>query len=89
MLQPVTLQVAAENPMPGPERTYPTNRERQAAYRQRRAEREHLVDRLLVAVRNARLDDPELHQAAQRGEDNELLNALVMHYQARNWNRKT
>ena len=73
--------------MPGPPKTYATNQERQAAYRQRTAERNHLVSQLLHAVRNARLDDPDLHQVAQHGEDNELLTALVAYYQARHWQR--
>jgi len=75
--------------MPGPAKTYPTDRERQAAYRQRKAERETHVAALLLAVRNARLENPELHHIAQHGEDNELLAALVEHYEARNWNRNT
>ena len=37
-------------------------------------------------VRNAEVDDPELHRAAMHGDDTALLGALVDYYQARNWN---
>jgi hypothetical protein len=72
--------------MPGPIKTYPTNQARQAAYRERSAERKELVAQLLDAVRNAQLPG-DLHRVALDGEDNELLAALVAHYEALNWNR--
>jgi hypothetical protein len=61
-------------------------REKERGHRRRRAERAALVVELLIAVRNAEVEDPELHQAAMHGDDTALLRALVEYYQARNWN---
>ena len=61
--------------------------EKMRAYRARRAEKAQLTDNLLHAVRNARLEDPELQVVVNAGDDAEVLQALVKHYQRRHWQR--
>jgi len=49
-------------------------------HRARHAEQQQLREELLLAVRNARLDEPELHQVAQHGDAPALLRALICQY---------
>ena len=70
---------------PGRPRRHGSDAKKHRDYRLRRAERARRVDELLVAVRNASLDDAALHQAAQYGDDAALLVALTDYYRARHW----
>jgi hypothetical protein len=72
-------------PRPGRPRRHGSQAEKHRDYRLRRAERTRLVDDLLMAVRNATLDDPGLHQVAQYGDDAALLVALTAYYRARHF----
>jgi len=69
----------------GRPRRWESEAEKHRQHRTRRAERSGLVDELLRAVRNARLDDAELHRIAQWEDDAALLRALTAYYQARHW----
>ena len=60
--------------------------EKHRAHRARQAERAALVEELLQAVRNAALEDPQLQQAVNEGDDAAVLRALTEYYGARNWN---
>jgi hypothetical protein len=74
----------------GRPRQWSTPAEKHRAFRKRQAEQRELVAELLLAVRNARLEetgDPELRRAGLEGDDPELLRALVRHYEARHWHR--
>ncbi len=71
--------------MPRP-KLHTDNAARQRAHHAKTQARLNLVDELLLAVRNARVDD-DLHHVAQHGQDLELLAALVEHYQNRHWQR--
>jgi len=82
---PAEAQLAPP-PRRGRPRVWDNEREKERGHRLRRAERAALVVELLIAVRNAEVDDPELHRAAMHGDDTALLGALVGYYQARNWN---
>ena len=62
-------------------------RERQQAYREREAAKARLLHELLHAVRNARLETPELHREVLEGSDAEVLQALIRYYRARHWCR--
>jgi hypothetical protein len=70
---------------PGRPRQWRSEAEKHRHHRARRAQRQRLLDDLLLAVRNARLDDPELHRVAQRGDDAALLHALIRYYGDRHW----
>jgi hypothetical protein len=70
---------------PGRPRHWTTEAEKHRHHRARRAERQRLFDDLLHAVRNARLDDAELHRVAQYGDDAALLHALIRYYADRHW----
>jgi hypothetical protein len=70
----------------GRPRRWPAAAAKHRAHRARRAQRHRLVEELLLAVRNAVLEDPALHRAAQHGDDEALLHALVTYYQDRDWN---
>jgi hypothetical protein len=72
---------------PGRPRRWRSEAEKHREHRARRAKRNRLVDELLLAVRNATLDDPALHHVAQHGDDAALLQALTAYYQARYWMR--
>ena len=70
----------------GRPRIWSDPRERQREWRRRQTERARLLAALLLAVRNAHLDDQELHRTAQFADDLALLRALVSYYTRRNWN---
>ena len=69
----------------GRPRRWRTAAEKHRAHRQRQAERAQLLDELLLAVRNARVEEPQLHHAAQHGDDTALLQELVRYYRGRHW----
>jgi len=82
---------APRNPANAPPRgrgrpkVWSSQQEKERGHRLRRAERAALVVELLVAVRNAEVEDPQLHRMAVHGDDIHLLRALIDYYQARNW----
>jgi hypothetical protein len=69
----------------GRPRRWRTAAEKHRAHRQRQAQRQRLTGELLLAVRNARVECPQLHQAAQQGDDTALLQELVRYYRQRHW----
>lgn len=74
-------------PARGRPRRWPTAAEKHRQARARGRQRVQLVAQLLVAVRNAELDDRQLHHVAQFGDDAALLTALIAYYRARYWMR--
>lgn len=62
--------------------------ERQREYRKRRQEQVRLLGELLLAVRNAHFDEPELAQVVNWGDDAAVLQALTTYYRARHWQRR-
>lgn len=76
---------ATSDPSGGRPRLWSGPAEKHRAHRKRRAQQQRLVEELLLAVRNARLEEPELHRVAQYGDDTALLEALVHFYRERHW----
>ena len=69
----------------GRPRRWTDNAEKYREHRARKAALTVAVGELLHAVRNARLDDPGLQQAATHGDDLTLVEALTTYYRARHW----
>ncbi|HTE18868.1 MAG TPA: hypothetical protein VK689_10890 [Armatimonadota bacterium] len=69
----------------GRPRRWTDNAEKYREHRARRSALTAAVGELLHAVRNARLDDPGLQQAATHGDDLILVEALTTYYRARHW----
>ena len=72
-------------PKRGRPRRWPDPRSRKLAHQQRQQEKLRLTNALLQAVRNAHVEEPELHRRIQEGDDAAVLQALIEHYQARYW----
>ena len=72
-------------PAVGRPRRWASPAEKHRAHRARKAALTIAVGELLHAVRNARLEDPALQQAAHHGEDVEVVEALAAYYGARHW----
>ena len=75
---------AGERPA-GRTRLWADDAEKHRQYRARRREREQLIEELLHAVRNADFEDRALQKRISRGDDAEILRALIEHYRARYW----
>jgi hypothetical protein len=58
-------------------------RERKAAHRAREQRRRERLETLFAAMLNARWDDAALQHTVHLGEDHEVLEALILHFQAR------
>ena len=71
----------------GRPRRWTDNAEKYREHRARRSALTAAVGELLHAVRNARLDDPVLQQAATHGTELEIVEALTTYYRARHWQR--
>jgi hypothetical protein len=69
----------------GRPRRWASPAEKHREHRARKAALTVAVGELLNAVRNARLEDPALQQAANHGEDVAVVEALAAYYRARHW----
>ena len=69
----------------GRPRRWTDNAEKYREHRARKAALTTAIGELLHAVRNARLDDPVLQQAATHGTELEIVEALTTYYRARHW----
>jgi len=72
-------------PAAGRPRRWASPAEKHREHRARKAALIVAVAELLHAVRNARLEDPALQQAANHGEDVAVVEALAAYYRARHW----
>ena len=70
----------------GRPRRWSSTVEKHRAYRARWKEKAEVVEELLHAVRNAALEDADLQQVVNKGDDAAVLRALRDYYRARNWN---
>lgn len=72
----------------GRPRTWESAAAKHRAYRQRQAARTQALEQFLLAVLNARLEDPELQaQVNAATDDVAVLEALTQYYHARHWQR--
>lgn len=70
----------------GRPRRWENRTERQRAHRQRKAEVYQAMGELVLAVLNARLEDPELRQqVCEATDDLAVLQALTAYYRARHY----
>ena len=80
------VEAAQEKPRgPGRPRVWENRQKKEQAHRAQRAERMALLGELMVAVRNAELEDPVLRKVALSGDEPALLRALIEYYKERNW----
>ena len=74
----------------GRPQVWENTRERQQEYRRRKAEVARATTELILAVINAKLEDPELQQQINAAQDDlTVLWALSAYYRQRNWNAGT